>query len=116
MSAAVQVISGVPQGSVLGPLLFLVYTADLKFSINSHFAMYADDLKIYNESCNQLIMTNDISAVLKWSEQWALPLHRDKCTILYLGSKNCKHTYRMGGAELKKLESYIFRFRYLGNV
>ena len=69
--------------------------------------MFADDLKVYNESCNHLVMTNDILAVLKWSEQWGLPLNRDKCSILHLGSKNCKHTYCMRGAELKKSESYL---------
>ena len=43
----VQVLRGVPQGSVLGPLFFLVYTDDLKNVIKSSFVMYANDIKLY---------------------------------------------------------------------
>ena len=69
--------------------------------------MFADDLKVYNESCNHLVMTNDILAVLKWSEQWGLPLNRDQCTILHIDSKNCRHTCCLGDTELKKSGSFL---------
>jgi ribonuclease P/MRP protein subunit RPP40 len=46
LSASGNVISGVPQGSVLGPLLFIVYTTDVKYSVRSSWVMYADDMNI----------------------------------------------------------------------
>ena len=49
LSTTVQVISSRLQGSAFGPHLCLVYTADLKCSISSHFALYTDDVKIYND-------------------------------------------------------------------
>ena len=61
----VQVLSGVPQGLVLGPLLFLVSTANLKNVIKSLFAMYADDIKWYNISRNSMILKKDLSDKLK---------------------------------------------------
>ena len=48
------------QGSVLGPLLFIVYTADLGNIKTSAFAMYADDIKLYNKSSNSLSLQEDV--------------------------------------------------------
>ena len=62
-----QVLSELPQGSVLGPLLFLVYTAALKNVITSPFAMDADDIKLYNIGSNSLILKIDLGDILKWS-------------------------------------------------
>ena len=58
-----QVLSGVPQGLVLGPLLFLVFTADLKTVIKSPFAIYADDIKLYNIGRNSMILEEDLSDI-----------------------------------------------------
>ena len=58
-----QILSRVPQGSVFGPLLFIVCTADLKKIIQSPFAMYADDVKLYNVSSNSNILTQGLLAV-----------------------------------------------------
>ncbi|XP_063924583.1 uncharacterized protein LOC135138534 [Zophobas morio] len=62
LSEHIPVLSDVPQGSILGTLLFIAYTADLKDIIQSLFAMYADDIKIYNTSNNQSILKSDLSA------------------------------------------------------
>ena len=74
-SRPVEVLSGVPQGSVLGSLLFVTYTADLKNTIKSQFAMYADDIKLYNNSSNAVLLKEDLLAVYKWSTDWLLPLN-----------------------------------------
>ena len=63
LSNWMQILSGVAQGSVFGPLLFIVYTADLKKIIQSPFAMYADDVKLYNVSSNSNILTQGLLAV-----------------------------------------------------
>ena len=65
LSRSVEVLSGVPQGSVLGPLLFIVYTADLGNIITSPFAMYADDIKLFNKSSNSLLLQEDLFTIRK---------------------------------------------------
>ena len=68
------VVSGVPQGSVLGPLLFLLYVNDLPECIeNCKVAMFADDLKLYSTHVSNDDKTQcDISNVEKWSSAWQL--------------------------------------------
>ena len=104
LSKPVKVLSGVPQGSVLGPLLFIAYTADLKISIESPFAMYADDIKLYNNSCKNIILKKDLLAIYNWSKDWLLPLNCEKCYVLHIGKKNPKCKYYLGGNELTKTE------------
>ena len=72
-------LSGVPQGSVLGPILFLLYVNELP-SIN----MFADDTKVWRVietdlDCSALQM--DIDVLLKWSDQWLLRLNPQKCKL-----------------------------------
>jgi hypothetical protein len=107
LSASEKVISGVPQGSVLGPLLFIVYTADVKYSVRSSWVMYADDMKIYNDSLNYQMLFNDISNISKWASDWQLPLNIGKCTVLHIGDKNPCHGYYLGGVELLKSSSCL---------
>jgi hypothetical protein len=107
LSASEKVISGVPQGSVLGPLLFIVYTADVKYNVRSSWVMYADDMKIYNDSLNYQMLSNDISNISKWASDWQLPLNIGKCTVLHIGDKNPCHGYYLGGVELLKSSSCL---------
>jgi hypothetical protein len=107
LSASEKVISGVPQGSVLGPLLFIVYTADVKYNVRSSWVMYADDMKIYNDSLNYQMLSNDISNISKWASDWQLPLNIGKCTVLHVGGKNPCHGYYLGGVELLKSSSCL---------
>ena len=65
------VTSGIPQGSVLCPLLFLIYVNDLPDDINSDVYMYADDTKLYREIKtieDQRILQKDLDTLTKWSE------------------------------------------------
>lgn len=78
------VSTGVPQGSVLGPLLFLVYINDLPDVITSDCLLYADDLKIWNASDSSSLQI-DIDAIKQWSVDWCLPIHADKCVHMSLG-------------------------------
>jgi hypothetical protein len=105
-SRPVRVHSGVPQGSVLGPLLFIAYTADLGCILRSPFAMYADDIKVYNISNQSMALEQDLLAIHDWSCDWLLPLNSDKCGVLHIGNTKPKHTYRINGKELASFDNY----------
>ena len=93
------VSSGVPQGSVLGPLLFVVFINDFPAIIKTHCKLFADDSKIYgkvedDEDC-QLIQ-DDLDACVKWADTWKMSFHPDKCKAMHFGKNNKKFIYLMG--------------------
>jgi len=78
------VARGIPQGSVLGPILFVIYIIDLPDCLknDSDIHLYADDTKIihnikHQEDCEKL--QEDIHCMQEWSEKWLLKFHPDKC-------------------------------------
>ncbi|KAJ3652364.1 hypothetical protein Zmor_018337 [Zophobas morio] len=103
LSRSAEVLSGVPQGFVVGPLLFIVYTADLGNIITSPFAMYPDDIKLYKKSSNSLLLQEDLFRIGNWSGDWLLPLNNDKCNVLHIGNNNPKYRYNLDGKQLTQL-------------
>lgn len=102
--------SGVPQGSVLGPLLFLIFVNDLVDQLKSKSLQLADDLKISRkietlEDC--LILQNDINALLHWCNVNKIKLNADKCSVLTMTHKPVKlvHDYMIADTELKRVAS-----------
>ena len=85
-SSLLPVISGVPQGSILGPLLFLIYVNDLPLSINSSsLLLFADDTKCLKSidclhDCD--LLQNDLSLLSDWSLKWKLLFNVSKCVNL----------------------------------
>ena len=92
------VLSGIPQGSVLGPLLFVLYINDLPELLDSKTFMFADDTKLFrkiNSKNDALILQSDITSLEAWSNKWLLEFNSDKCHILTLGKfDNIRYTYR----------------------
>ena len=90
-SDTLPVISGVPQGSILGPLLFIVYVSDMPQAIsNSHCFSFADDvklLKVINSSADHDELQEDLMAVSKWCDHWNLTLNSSKCVALQFSSQ-----------------------------
>ena len=92
------VTSGIPQGSVLGPTLFLIYVNDLPETVSSHLKMFAEDTKIYRpieENIDKEILQNDLDKLMKWSDKWHLPFNIGKCKILHLGTNNPRNEYSL---------------------
>ena len=82
------VISGIPQGSVLGPLLFVIYINDLPDVVCSNVLLFADDTKIFRQVATKddaLQLQEDIDALARWSDDWLLKFNIKKCHILTLG-------------------------------
>lgn len=95
------VLSGVPQGTVLGPLLFLIYIADLARLIRTDFAFYADDLKIFADpSSSDNPLFEDLLTISEWCSDWLLPLNTNKCSVLHLGVQNPRHQYFINGTPI----------------
>ena len=94
-STSVPVTSGVPQGTVLGPILFLIYINDFpEYLQHSKLRLFADDSIIYREissqeDCNKL--QSDLNAAAQWESDWLMAFHPDKCTKLTISHK--KHTF-----------------------
>ena len=84
-SRFVPVKSGVPQGTVLGPLMFLLYINDISTNINSSIRLFADDCIIYriidSEEDNS-ILQQDLNKVFHWAKTWQMKLNVEKCVFL----------------------------------
>ena len=76
-----QVHSGVPQGSVLGPLLFLVYINDLTDGISSNIKLFADDsslfIKVRDIDTAQRLLSTDLETITSWAHQWKMQFNPD---------------------------------------
>jgi hypothetical protein len=93
-----KVISGVPQGSVLGPVLFLCFINDLPDVVNGIVKIFADDTKIYSNvntttQCDEL--QQDLDNLCDWSSKWKLSFNAKKCKVMHIGSTNERHRYSM---------------------
>ena len=102
LSDWVEVTSGVTQGSVLGPVLFVVFINDLPEVVKSLCSMYADDTKIYRSvdtvhDCVRL--QNDLDNLTAWAEKWQMKFNADKRQVFQLRHKNEKHVYEMKTSE-----------------
>jgi endonuclease/exonuclease/phosphatase family metal-dependent hydrolase len=92
------VTSGIPQGSVLGPILFVIFINDMPDMVNSICKLFADDTKIYRiisgpADCDAL--QEDLFKLSEWSDTWLLRFNVDKCKRMHLGYTNSKYEYKL---------------------
>ena len=77
--------SGVPQGSVLGPLLFLLYVNDIPSVVSSFCLLFADDVKLIAPRFDWQQLQEDLRTFHRWSSEWDLPINASKCAHLPIG-------------------------------
>ena len=109
LSESSEVESGVPQGTVLGPVLFIVFIDDIDeaASLLDFMNKFADDTKglksIENvEDCEKMQQTLD--KLCSWANKWGMKFNVKKCKIMHIGPGNPGHRYRMEGEELVEVE------------
>lgn len=106
--------SGVPQGSVLGPLLFLIYINDLTDCVSSNIHLFADDCVIFreiNDTSDVSILQNDLNAISNWCSLWLMNLNIKKCKVLRVcRTSTTPASYHLNNVLLDCVSSY----RYLG--
>lgn len=81
------VLSGVPQGTVLGPLLFLMFINDLPECANSSVRLFADDAVLYrkiNSTADCNILQSDLNNMSEWEDTWQMAFHPQKCKVLHI--------------------------------
>ena len=95
--------SGVPQGSVLGPCLFLLFINDLPNGLTSTTRLFADDTachKIIDKATDQQDLQRDLDMLAAWESRWLMSFHPDKCEVLHFGKK-FQTTYHLRDHPLK---------------
>ena len=107
LSDPYDVVSGVPQGSIIGPLLFLLYVNEMEtLSGSSTLSSYADDTKIYKpirDSSDSASLQESVNNISDWSGMWQLPINYRKCLSIHLGPNNNDFAYDIDGNTLSKV-------------
>lgn len=97
-SSTAKVCSGVPQGSVLGPILFVLFINDLPDGITNNVRLFADDTKLSGpaltkDDCRKI--QDDIDKLQQWAKKWQMMFHPKKCKVVRIGKNHADHTYHM---------------------
>ena len=114
-SSTVPVMSGVPQGSVLGPCLFLAYINDLPDSLKSRARLFADDTIVYltiTSESDAETLQDDLLKLEQWESDWSMEFNPDKCEVIRVTKKQKPiiFPYKLHNIELKATENA----KYLG--
>ena len=103
-SSWADVLSGVPQGSVLGPLLFIIFINDLDMEVVGEVTIskFADDTKLARTSVDKKgreELQSTLDNMVRWADRWGMQFNVAKCKVMHLGPKNFKHPYFMKGQQ-----------------
>ena len=108
-SPMTKVLSSIPQGGVLGPILFTIFINNLPNCVQSCCKVFADDTKIYESTNNAGGIQEDIIRLQRWSDLWNLYFNVTKCKILHIGKNNQEIDYKMKLSEDKLMTNSKMR-------
>ena len=109
------VLSGIPQGTVLGPHLFILFINDLTDTVNSTARLFADDCILYQTISNpteEKSFQNDLDNLTSWANTWGMKFNTSKCSVMRISRKRDpgQTNYNILGEQLKEVTSH----QYLG--
>ena len=104
-----------PQGSVLGPVLFLIFINNLPDNINSRTRLFADDCILYQQissETDQRLLQEDLDRLITWEKTWGMEFHPQKCSVMRISRARVARTfqYHLKGVSLAEEQSS----KYLG--
>eukprot|EP00745_Piridium_sociabile_P043063 TRINITY_DN87471_c0_g3_i3.p1 TRINITY_DN87471_c0_g3~~TRINITY_DN87471_c0_g3_i3.p1 ORF type:complete len:950 (+),score=231.72 TRINITY_DN87471_c0_g3_i3:692-3541(+) len=105
-----EVTSGIPQGSVIGPVLFLMYINDLPRHVQSHVKLFADDTKIFarnDDDAAMEILQDDLDRLHEWSTNWQMRFHPEKCSVMRMGNPKTDMKYHMKGHDAQGKQTVV---------
>ena len=113
-----KVTSGIPQGSVLGPVLFVLYINDIHSSLKLNIFMFADDTKVFRTietPIDQHYLQDDLNQLTQWSRKWLLKFHPDKCKVMHIGkAKTGEYRYTLNVNSVNHELEYITEEKDIG--
>jgi hypothetical protein len=104
LSDWMNVLSGVPQGSVMGPILFVIFINDMSGEVKRSFCkLFADDCKLYGAVTprSREDLQHDLRNLEVWSDTWQLPFNASKCKVLHFGNNNPLQNYVLNNQSLE---------------
>ena len=106
------VTSGIPQDSVLRPILFVLYINDLPDQISSEIYLFADDTKVFQHirsADDSEGLQRDLDVLMDWSNVWLLKFHPDECKLMTVGRSNEERQYHLkqatGDSPLEQIDN-----------
>jgi hypothetical protein len=108
VSSWAEIFSGVPQGSVIGPLLFVIFINDLPSELMNVSKLYADDTKIIskvNSVESVKIIQEDLDKAFNWTRKWLLKFNINKCVVMHYGHNNERSPFYIDGKQLAESEA-----------
>ena len=114
-SLSTKVLSGVPQGTVLAPLLFLLYINDLPACVNNKVKLYADDVLLYSfieSESDCMALQEDLDKLTEWADMWLMDFNPKKCEHLRITNKHSPviYSYFLGNTVITE----VIHTKYLG--
>ena len=100
--------SGVPQGTILGPLLFLLYINELPLLLKSSTLLFADDVKIWRTIRNETdrcYLQADLDELVRWAHDWGLEVNSRKSVFMHIGHDISYH-YTINGTSLPRVQEH----------
>ncbi len=108
-SEALPVLSGVPQGSILGPLLFIMYINDMPNAItSSSIYIFADDTKLIKRQCKQEDLNSlqaNLNNIQSWCNEWSQTLNASKCVDIHFG-RGTSSLLNLGNIPIQTLDTH----------